>query len=184
MSNDVVGEDIQKVDFRGLLQQINLHLIVPTRDAQPPGKYQWPVGPYTLDVGFPDNAKDPTVVLAILNDADKQVSVCSLDTITPSVHAISYPSSYEITQLIFCFKELLGSIESYRNRCTGQIAQVEPPMVVVTNNTPDINDDWVKWFCGRNPGTSYAKAIHVAITHMNTEIRKLKTITDRYINRP
>lgn len=178
MSTDVVGNDILKVDFKGILQQVNLYLVAPTRGTQPPGNYQWPVGDFLLDVRFPNNPNDPAVPLALLRDGDKRIASCLLDTAAHSVHDIEYPSVDDMIFLGLHLKELLGGVESYRDKDITRIQEPEPPMILT--NMADINDEWIEWFRKDNPGTSYAKAVHAALAQIDLEVKNRKKILDKY----
>jgi len=169
--------------FKTVLTKFNRMIVSPAQQAHPAGKYQWPLGDYTLEVDFPESkdvilipftiflAKSGSLARGIFNTSTWEVDglVCG-----QSIHAIEIYDS--LSRMVETNEPMSAAYEE------AQLS--EPPMVSITNNTPDISDEWVQWFRECNPGASYAKAVHVAITHMNAEARKLKTITDRYINRP
>lgn len=168
--------------FKTLLEKFNRTVLSPARQAHPSGKYQWPLGDYTLEVDFPESVEVATIPFTIFRDKSGSLSRGLFNTNTWEVTDLVCPQLEHVSNIFFSLSPMVVTSEPMSGSQETR-AGTEPPMIVITNNTPDISDEWVKWFCERNPGTSYAKAIHAAITHMNAEARKLKTITDRYANR-
>lgn len=169
--------------FKNALTKFNRMIVSPAQQAHPAGKYQWPLGDYTLEVDFPESKDVNLIPFTIFLAESGSLARGGFNTSTweivdlvcgQSIHAIGIYDSLS--------RMLETKFHTFGMDSEEQLS--EPPMVLITNNTPDISDEWVKWFCERNPGTSYAKAIHAALTHLTTEARKLKAIVDKYaINR-
>lgn len=165
------------------LTKFNRMIVSPAQQAHPAGKYQWPLGDYTLEVDFPESKDTILIPFTIFLGKSGSLARGWFNTSTWEVVDLVCGQSIDAIGIYDSLSRMLETNEPMS--VAYEEAQLpEPPMVLITNNTPDISDEWVQWFRERNPGTSYAKAVHVALTHMNAEARKLKTITDRYINRP
>lgn len=167
--------------FKNVLTKFNRMIISPARGDNPAGKYQWPLNDYTLEVEFPDSSEKDFIPFTIFRIER-----------APLARGMFNTSSWEVTDLVCdqsnhgigIFDALSRMVDTWEPMPQAwETAQLsEPPMILT--NMADINDEWVDWFRKENPGTSYAKAIHTALTHLTAESRKLKAIVDKYaINR-
>lgn len=180
-----VTEVMYQATFKDLLQKFNRLIVVPAYKQLPSGEYQWPIGEYTLAVILPESPKTTVIPFTIFINKSTTLSRGYFDTGSFEVTELICPPLGHAETILFPLSELVKTNDTEEMSPAWEASQVEePPMVLITNNTPDISDEWVTWFCKRNPGTSYAKAIHAALTHLSTEARKLKAIVDKYsINR-
>lgn len=169
--------------YKNLVEKFNRAIVSPARQNNPPGKYQWSVGEYTLEVDFPESSVIDVIPFTIFRDKSGSLGGGGFNTADWSATNLVLPPPNHVMMFLDALSRMVGDGEPMSP--AWEESQVEePPMVLITNNTPDISDEWVNWFCKRNPGTSYAKAIHVALTHLTTEARKIKVIVDKYsINR-
>lgn len=169
--------------YANILGTFNRSIVSPARQNNPPGKYQWPVGEYTLEVDFPESSVIDVIPFTIFRDKSGSLGGGGFNTFNWTATNLVLPPPNHVMMFLDALSKMVDTNEPMSE--AWEAAQVEePPMVLITNNTPDISDEWVTWFCKRNPGTSYAKAIHAALTHLTTEARKLKAIVDKYsINR-
>lgn len=180
-----VTEVMYQATFKDLLQKFNRLIVVPAYKQLPGGEYQWPIGEYTLAVILPESPKTTVIPFTIFINKATTFSRGYFDMNSFEVTELICPPLGHAETILLPLSELVRTNDTEEMSPAWEASQAEePPMVLITNNTPDISDEWVTWFCKRNPGTSYAKAIHAALTHLTTEARKLKAIVDKYsINR-
>ena len=180
-----VAEVMYRATFKDLLQKFNRLIVAPAYKQLPSGEYQWPIGEYTLAVILPESPKTTVIPFTIFINKSTTFSRGYFDMTSFEVTELICPPVGHAETILLPLSELVRVNDTEEMSPAWEASQAEePPMVLITNNTPDISDEWVTWFCKRNPGTSYAKAIHAALTHLTTEARKLKAIVDKYsINR-
>lgn len=174
-------ESMFDASFKSMLTKFNRLIVSPARQAHPPGKYQWPMGNYTLEVDFPESSEMACVPFTVFLTESGSLARGTFNTTTWDVTDIVCGQSLHAIGIFDAVSRMVDTNESMSPSWETSRA-TEPQMLL--NNIADINDEWVDWFRKENPGTSYAKAVNAALTYMNTEVKKFKAIIDKYNFRP
>lgn len=167
----------QQTTFQDLMEQFNRVVIAPTRAEHGPGTYQWPLDGYTLEVVFPEKAGDWLVPFRFFIGSTGPLALGCFDTQMLAVPGFEHPPLEHLRNLTSALSMIL------MNR-SGPVpldsTDLGPEPAMILTNMNDINDEWVEWYRRENPGTSYSKAVHAALTHMNSEVKKFKIIIEKY----
>lgn len=164
--------------FKNMLDQVNRLLVKPARAEQPAGKYQWPLGDFTLEVGFSDDPADAIVPFTISHFESGRVCRGWFDVKALKISELDYPSPTNLAYLCLSITAMLQDVKEPTVDLVAHPYGVEPPMILT--NMADINDEWIGWFRKDNPGTSYAKAVHAALARIDLEMKNYKKIIDKY----
>lgn len=170
--------------FKGRMSSFVGRFIAAFCNQMGTGTYEFPLRGYVLRVISNDRGEFGRSPFFIIND---RTEVCAgsfrvtnptemdFNTLPPERIAV------ELNQILLQFfataipaeKESALSTESQPMAPTA-----EPEMLL--NNMNDINDHWIEWYRAENPGTSYSKAVHAALTHINGEAKKFRIIIEKY----
>lgn len=176
MSSAIMTQALQTT-FQDLMEQFNRVVVAPARAEQGPGKYQWSLDTYTLEVVFPEKLADYLVPFRIFIGNTGPLALGAFDTHTLVVPGFQHPAMEHLrvltTAMSMILTERSGSVPL-------DSTDLGPEPAMILTNMNDINDEWVEWYRRENPGTSYSKAVHAALTHMNSEVKKFKIIIEKY----
>lgn len=181
LDNREPTEKMFDVEFKNTLEKFNRVIVSPARQDNPPGKYQWPVGEYTLEVDFPVSSVKDFIPFTIFRDGSGSLGGGEFNTFDRSVTNLVFPRPNHVVAFLDALSRMVDDGEPM-SKAWELARAVEPPMILT--NMADINDEWVEWFRKDNPGTSYAKAVHAALAQIDLEMKSYKKILDKYaINR-